>query len=1035
MATVCDILKKLEFQIDDIYKRLAAIGVRDTTGEGQFTGALWEVSDDQIAVWSKNTTRPLSFEGSGKWARLKAGRIEAYGDAFEFKSGASGARILIDSQGLRLYSDTEETVKLDATTGDATFKGTIHASAGDIAGWTIGADKLYKNNAELRSSGELVLGTGSEIVFLSAVNDTFRLWVGDENPTDAPFSVQKTGHLYSSKGQIGGWTIAETYLQGGGIKLDATQAKIEVGSGANIVIDGTNKLIKTSNFSSGIRGWQINYDGNAEFNNVLLRGELQATVLRLNVAQCLGSLFYVMPATKLIADVSPTDTTIDVADNIFEAGDYIYLHPAADRTEWMKITDNGTSISGGYRYSVTRDCDGGGADSFYKDEGVLNTGQRGDGWIALVGGFTYRPNRIDIVKREGFAHYDWTTKVSLGNLSGLSHPRFGSLSGYGLFAQDGYFTGKLHAASGNIAGWEITADRIRGSQAYLMDNHNAHPYPSYALVTVGCLGRCQLARWLIEGEDSVLSEFYHRTDGVWLRHFDYIDRSNWTWSADWNDSHRTTHGQDEYGSTGRHMNDAFAYRYHYTTEPYYWELLGYQRWWFDQGGHYTVYIEYNDGYDYSDNEKWYYDSIFCFRHLVAHWIHHAKNSSTEKAEEWHSAKQFYETYPAGTRWDDLTGLDNAARARGLANVAVLYATKYYYTNSTSDRDECTQLIDDVNNHYSDWGQSFGSPLATYSLILAAWLIDKYAGTNKLSDIQSNMTSELNYWHGQEPESGYVDDSKAESNAWTAAALYIGGAAYDNSTWKDDGKKWAYFTFCWPSDSYGGLTNKQTIYDDSSYIELMPDGIIGWNNTTKEFWISAADGKGYFAGGDAILSDEGIKLKDTLVIRYQPTGTDDVDVRATLSIVQPIPTGDTDGHYRGVFGVAESNLADVNFNKCLIGVFGYAYHASPGTAHDIHGVYAEVNKEDGAGTVAESAAFSAYFLNKGGEVTTGWLFRGVACSNAGTIGTMYGLYIPTLSGNTRFAIYTEGLDDIVQFGGEVRMRGADLHINWLNARPR
>jgi len=191
--------------------------------------------------------------------------------------------------------------------------------------------------------------------------------------------------------------------------------------------------------------------------------------------------------------------------------------------------------------------------------------------------------------------------------------------------------------------------------------------------------------------------------------------------------------------------------------------------------------------------------------------------------EWKFAKKFYGTYAAGKRWSDLTDLSSVARARGLANVAALYATKYIYTHSISDKNECTELIDDVNNHYSHWGSGTGthrwtSPLASYPLMLAAWIIDEYAGTNKKSDIQSNMTSELDHWESYNngnPESGYVDDTKAESNGWTAAALYLGGCIWNDSGWKDAGKKWAYFTLCYSSDSYAGTTGIQTIYSSGS----------------------------------------------------------------------------------------------------------------------------------------------------------------------------------------------------------------------------
>ena len=53
------------------------------------------------------------------------------------------------------------------------------------------------------------------------------------------------------------------------------------------------------------------------------------------------------------------------------------------------------------------------------------------------------------------------TKVSLGKLDGISDSELGSLTGYGLYAENAYLKGKIIAKSGVIGGWDITTDRIR----------------------------------------------------------------------------------------------------------------------------------------------------------------------------------------------------------------------------------------------------------------------------------------------------------------------------------------------------------------------------------------------------------------------------------------------------------------------------------------------------------------------------------------------------------------------------------------------
>lgn len=61
----------------------------------------------------------------------------------------------------------------------------------------------------------------------------------------------------------------------------------------------------------------------------------------------------------------------------------------------------------------------------------------------------------------GFNSYP-TTKVRLGKLEGITDPVFGALSGYGLFSENVYLTGKIVAeADSRIAGWDITTTAIR----------------------------------------------------------------------------------------------------------------------------------------------------------------------------------------------------------------------------------------------------------------------------------------------------------------------------------------------------------------------------------------------------------------------------------------------------------------------------------------------------------------------------------------------------------------------------------------------
>lgn len=68
------------------------------------------------------------------------------------------------------------------------YRGYLHSEQGDIAGWTIEPDKLFKDNVGMASTGE------------------HAFWAGDS------FYVNHDGTLHSSQGDIGGWQIKSDRL-------------------------------------------------------------------------------------------------------------------------------------------------------------------------------------------------------------------------------------------------------------------------------------------------------------------------------------------------------------------------------------------------------------------------------------------------------------------------------------------------------------------------------------------------------------------------------------------------------------------------------------------------------------------------------------------------------------------------------------------------------------------------------------------------------------------------------------------------------
>lgn len=146
----------------------------------------WQIDEDSIYSGSGANTVKLST-----------------GSAYAIWAGAESA----SSAPFRVT----KTGELTAT--DADITGKITSSSGSIGGWTI-------------KEGYLHSGTGSNGVYLSTTDATYRVWAGADLPDKAPFKVSKsgalvaanakiTGEVTADSGTIGGWSIGENLLYSG----------------------------------------------------------------------------------------------------------------------------------------------------------------------------------------------------------------------------------------------------------------------------------------------------------------------------------------------------------------------------------------------------------------------------------------------------------------------------------------------------------------------------------------------------------------------------------------------------------------------------------------------------------------------------------------------------------------------------------------------------------------------------------------------------------------------------------------------------
>jgi hypothetical protein len=177
---------------------------------------------------------------------------------------------------------------------------------------------------------------------------------------------------------------------------------------------------------------------------------LVETLVAQDTVATIGGRILVGPTTTLTADIDGTVTTISVKHNTLTSGDVLYLE-AAGKVEYMTVT-SGASGAGPYTYSVTRNIDGSGGDTWSAGAAVFNTRQTGYGLIDLysnyqIGNASGLGPTICGDVRTGATYNALSARWCAGNLRDRFN--YGANTVYGF-------------AAGDPAGTHITADATNG---------------------------------------------------------------------------------------------------------------------------------------------------------------------------------------------------------------------------------------------------------------------------------------------------------------------------------------------------------------------------------------------------------------------------------------------------------------------------------------------------------------------------------------------------------------------------------------------
>lgn len=241
-------------------------------GGGDIAG--WQISDDSLSkgyvTLSSNNDEPTNQAIKVTDGEKNIFSVDYRGYLHSEQGDIAGWTI----EPNRLFKDNVGM----ASTGEHAFwagnsfyvnhNGTLHSSQGDIGGWQIKADRLEKNNVGLSPT--------------YTTNTPNAFWAGNV------FHVTHSGYLYAKNGEIGNWRFGNNGLYGGGSAstYNGNNSGVYVGAdgirlGSTFHVDsGGNLYARAGDIgsctitNSGISGanWWIRGDGSASFSNVSIGG-------------------------------------------------------------------------------------------------------------------------------------------------------------------------------------------------------------------------------------------------------------------------------------------------------------------------------------------------------------------------------------------------------------------------------------------------------------------------------------------------------------------------------------------------------------------------------------------------------------------------------------------------------------------------------------------------------------------------------------------------------------------------------------------
>ena len=243
----------------------------------------------------------------------------------------------------------------------------------------------------------------------------------------------------------------------------------------------------SKNFTSGAfgSGHRIK-DGNAEFQNLTVRGQFSVFEFLIQQVKAIGGKFCVSPAAIKTGSVEETEngykcffnTDSGTIMNPFVVGDQAF-HQVFDGQKMKRYWRLVTEVGADYFVLSKTDCEENSGIP-EADEEIVLLGNRTDiNRQSAIMISAYDNNSPYIAFYAGINSYSFEGKEPMrtGNLNGIVDEDFGQLTGFGLYCQNVYMKGIFRLLSGktveeSIGDVQSNLDNLQVGETNLLDNSN-----------------------------------------------------------------------------------------------------------------------------------------------------------------------------------------------------------------------------------------------------------------------------------------------------------------------------------------------------------------------------------------------------------------------------------------------------------------------------------------------------------------------------------------------------------------------------------